>query len=1201
MPKYSVSCTIHEVILPQNRLEKPIDPLVVVKCFGVEQSTNIKVDKTSVVIWDESFYWNDLDIDAHTWNVGTIDFELQSANAFWRNTILGTCSLQLKLISTNHQRSFSGKLPIKEPNSVTIFGYLTVSVNAYDSCTNVGVGENAITLEEQETRPSTEIDILPLTSPLVCRSSSLESPVEYKYHHLYINIFSLEHLETNFFGNSPYITCEYAGCKLRSEKPIRARFNESDSSGSKAQNIGDYIRDYLSACKVTESHRCNYTFNQCFLIPVCSQVGKPILDDNIIVRIWMGMTIDVPYLNSNKAQGSNLSLTSKLIAEGIFSLSKLRAERLAPRWFNFYFKKENDSSHARFCINVVDSNSQSEYLGRILMSASVKRIVKASNVLNAHVLSCRALEQVNATPCRIVCDVYTIDSQSWFGFDEDLAVSLEISCGPFTSRNEWVPVNTRYGVAKSSDMHSGWHAKYDSIKGRVPSLELLTPLSHDEQWVVYVRVWASGTIGGIPIDQVLASAKFVMSAIPIYSPKSQNIPFWITACSDGSRVEMVNILLTLQRQDFYNNLGNGLSSNESRFSSVARRVAMVNVDYELRFYLYAAKLQQANPQNLVVTVACNGIVQKTSAKKQNTRYPVFLECLKSTISVATMHVSQVASPIPILVSIISQDAQDNVHVECATTHYNRLVLDAHTNPMARPRWLQLDGGSLVLMYSEMVLKSKAMRIPHYQMSPPVMDVDFKLSLLGMRNVPLPENCNPESIAIVCTMQSYGLYNENFIFEKVLPAASCKCWYYDDLWNLDLFTMLELKLKCPIDPIFDPHVEMQCLYNQNGKGTPFGYHAFSIYSKEHKDQSIVDQDLRYNLNPMQVCQVLDSLSRRKDVQILNFTCDPASGVYATHDLQDCNEKALEKKLKRLTQPLQLENIGVYIPPRIIVMANGKSVPRAANLNMVCNEQLEKVLVDIPYSTVPLHDSHPGTRNGLDLKLENSHAQCTSIASWERRQHAQSNPSGAISCLDGYMKYMLACTCPGGVLKQTYRDDFVSLASSSKRLLNAFRGKLQGSIFKVRLCLIDLDLTLDETSDLNLVVSVGGDEFREHIIGQSVTRVINRSFEHDIYVPQYFAIVLKVAKPVFGDNDAILASACIDLEHRWFSKSWRRLLRKNRLPIERVMLLDSLGNVQGSLRLLVQLDIGDQFNLLKPLAFKRTQPTRVQIRFVFHLHR
>ncbi|GBE61549.1 C2 domain-containing protein [Babesia ovata] len=602
MPRYSVSCTVHEALLPQQPGGTPVDPLVVMRCFGSERTTTVKSGKTTVACWDESFNWSNFELSQSAWNVGVLEFELQAANAFWRNSTLGMGALQLRLVCATRDGSYVGQLPLTAPNSVRVIGKLSVTVNVCDSL-RVGGGTTAplplpATDAESNTDERTSLHVPPLLSPAVYRSAILDmSNEEYNYYHLYINIYTLEHVEVGMFAGSPSVTVEYGGCRLQSTKPIRSRCEGSSTGGG---GISGIISGFFSSSDDSGFRdRSNFAFNQCFLVPIRTAVGKSILEDNIVVRVWMGME-----LNANLSSTDRPAIAPKMLAEGVFSLAKLRSRRQPPRWFNFYagtagsrrrdevrnnyvsktdgkdpdrdnafqnrsrgagsdvYRSHDSIGSASTSDSLVDGtpggsdntfdDRDDHYIGRMLMSASVKRLAKPSDVLVAHVQACHPLEAPVVNPTRLFGDAYCIESRCTFGFEGDFEIMLEISCGPHETRSEWLPAQRRlatggtyaeelgiFGSNTDSGLkrrvsRSGWKVTLNSMNGRLAPIDLLVSHTAEEQWLVFVRINARGTVSGRLQHRVIGCASFPFDHIPEHSSKVQVMPLWIPLCCPGS-------------------------------------------------------------------------------------------------------------------------------------------------------------------------------------------------------------------------------------------------------------------------------------------------------------------------------------------------------------------------------------------------------------------------------------------------------------------------------------------------------------------------------------------------------------------------------------------------------------------------------------------------------------------------------------------
>ncbi|ORM40784.1 uncharacterized protein BXIN_2338 [Babesia sp. Xinjiang] len=1443
MPRYSVSCTVHEAVLPQQSGGNPVDPLVVMRCFGSERMTSVKNSKTTVACWDESFHWFNVELPESAWSVGVIEFELQSANAFWRNTTLGICALQLRLVCATSDGCYVGRLPLTSPNSVRVIGQLFVTVNVSDSLHFGGGSATSLASPTQQPDSATEergsMQVPHLLSPLVYKSSLMDSTgEEYKYYHLYINVYTLEHVEVGLFGSTPSVTVEYGGCRLQSTKPVRLRCEGSRRPGSEsAGGLSDLISGFFVGASSNDvAHRSNFEFNQCFLVPIRTTVGKPILEDNIVVRIWMGLEL----LASNPLS-DRPAIAPKLLAEGVFSLAKLRARRQLPRWFNFYESTDRTACSTNQLKNdqginagnnktgqvvrngalnnatskyggpggrgygsrnkrmesssIVDSRSDGEpadtgrskatcyghYIGRILMSASVKRLNKASDVLVAHVQSSHPLESAVSNPTRLFGDIYCIESRGSFGFEGEFEVMVEISCGPYETRSGWITAQRRVGTgdifaeelgvwgtnassSKSKDFvrsRRGWKVTLNTINGRLAPIELLASHSPEEQWLVFVRVHGRGTISGRHHSCVIASTSFPFDRIAEHSSKSQSTPFWVplsclgststisyndgesfmdplalmdsvasmdpsamldhvvaldptgwlgTAANEvlgrpvsadskgkpvdpiddyakelahwlptgtksqgnlaadqsipkrpgkdknglisinkgkdiNSREDMpktyssgtdksgkrarsvrgsksqtsdpeesdlitdiptpgdmcdpgatVNILLTLHTHSFYSDLSrtNGLG-NDIRATSRPQMASMLKQDYELRCYIYCARLGCAPHRNMSVLVSCDGAYGRTQMQPNFTRFPVFAECCTFRVTVPTLTSSRLAPPPPITVSLLFFDKKKRLlRMESAVTMYDRLVKSAsgHNNSgtAPSPAWLKLSGGSSLLMFTELVVSSEASKVSRYQLSPLSTKCTMTLGLMGLRHLRVPAEYPLDGLLLKLSTQSYGpsVHFEQSL-ERYHPVGRSR-WERGGRLNIDLFTVQEASFHIPVDPLFDPHIEFVCYAMSKGTiGPLLGYQSFRCYQDfelNSKDiSSAIHLDLRHSVNPRRMVQLLSSLAIRSshDVLSLQDNAENHAGSRLTDGVASVlTEFQSSCEYKRLLRSMDLEHVGMHVPPRFVIACDGRQAEDGPALGSVAvsADALDIVLRDIPFSTDNISPMAPVGTGAIPGSVDASDVVV--------------------------LKYFLTIRhLKDGVVHRSYPDDMEPVATKASKMLRVLRGGLRNSLQKLRFCVIsanNLAPNGDTLGSLFLSVEIGGSESREALICDrgSITKQVQRTWEQDLFLPEDSVIHLRVVNSferIDGSLvDEVVASAQLDLENRWYSRSWQRMLRKDVIPVERVLLRDSNNNVHGSLDVIVQIGPVELFSTLRPFSFSKTMHSITEVRVV-----
>ncbi|UKJ89514.1 hypothetical protein MACJ_002765 [Theileria orientalis] len=1344
MPRYSVGFTIHEAVFSSIKVKTPIDPLVVVRCFDNEFSTAVKPAKTVVACWDESCQWNNIEASQKSWNSGVIEFELQSANAFWRNDTLGSTGLQLKLISTCKNNTFSGRIPLTAPNSVSIIGYLTVTVNAYDLSHEALNNAHPSVTKELEVKQKTDLEIPPLTSPLVHRNSfAMDDSKVYKYFHLYINVYTLEDVEMCTFGFTPHITCEYAGCRLELSKPIKVkgissgfeRGSDAGPAGESLENkssldlLGEKISSYMgSKTKLldynTELRRSNYTFNQCFLMPIRVTVGEPTLEDNIILRIWKGYSVELSSIFSKNSTNKR-PVRSKLLAEGIFSLSKLRSTKQKARWFNFYRTSESDfitsmitGSEDQQLDNdkenklSIKSGINESYAGRILMSASVKRINKLSDVLRAHVVSSHQLDPLSPSPTRIFCDVFFIESSNDFNFTEPFEICLEVSCGPYKSATDWQTVAFRREMASAvrkdmdflgkgmknylneeyfgSSLYSmddfdgrqsmGWVCNFDSVQGRLNPMELLVAYKAEERWYIFVRVLARKT--GENNVTVLGSSKFTFDDLASYKPNMVKVPVWMslttaelnlpdniitntlnllsdldsasralsrtssvsTADTDNpsSRSEpagsftanpsFLNVLLSLEKEMFYSTSLNSSANKQFRVASHSRRASLVLMDYELRFYVYSAKMDRIY-ENVSVSVVCDGRKRTTSSRRNRSLFPVFMECLSMPISAHTP-VNNIVPNVPILVTLNNNAKEErNVYstepqgrnsksehgklvkrrvkvdvtdMLCsAVVTYNRLISSAkaHDRTGGVPKWLKI-GDCKLLLFVDIVAKSEVKAVPKFQMLPDVKNTTVQLGLMGIRNLRFePEQGRKgglveENLVVKASVQNYGICTDDEqYYEFLCKSEFFTSWVSDGKKNYDLFAVHSLQFKTPVATIFDPSLELKITPEHSDE--ILGHCCMPLYQNnssldKHSDLG----DLRYSLVPrsmFEIFEALQAVGNKGSYQLTSVAQKSSSSVDG--GLAEFFQRFQEtKQFKMMVKSLEFENVSASVPPNILIVADGRKVENSSSLtySLVSDTNIEEMLTDVPYSIKHLVLEREKATYDYE-RSDRSHGSADTESARSKRlivDHVET------ASLKYFLNISDECSYSYSSCETRYKD----VSVQSNKMFQAFRGGLKSDLFKLRLCILSCSSfpRREEDSSTYLAVEIASRESRELLNdSEGLIRNINKSYERELFLPEHSLIIFKAidsSTTLKGDTvESLIATGYIDLENRWFSRTWQSMQRNDNVPIERIVLCDK-GNVQGHVNVLVQLAKIDKFPLLKTINLTRPPTSSVEIRVV-----
>ncbi|GAW82530.1 ferlin [Plasmodium gonderi] len=402
MRTISVGFTIYEAQNLEAEDKTLLDPLVVVRCCNQEYITKKKKKKYNAVNWEESHIWDRISLSEIEWNVAKIEFEVQSANTFWRNDIIGVISFELKLIKNKQNHEIYGTYPILYKNGTEIRGQLRLKVIVCDEKDYTANNDILNNLSERNNRSISYTGLggyededednfyTNLTKAVVEENPIMVRDAHCRYYYLYVNIHKIEDIYIDVNKKKLrdlYVTCEFNGCHLKS----------------------------------SQGRNCvNYTFNECFKIPIAT----PILEDSIVIKIW-----DWNFLSNDE-----------LLAVGVLSFNQIKNESLNPTWINLYgFHKnemnfENDTNH----FNNPDFSLSLEgnfYLGRICISSYVERINNFDNLNIAMTQSCLSFDDPLYIPVTLLCDIYLVTGI--------LAnnIYVQISCGPFRKQTDCVYVN----------------------------------------------------------------------------------------------------------------------------------------------------------------------------------------------------------------------------------------------------------------------------------------------------------------------------------------------------------------------------------------------------------------------------------------------------------------------------------------------------------------------------------------------------------------------------------------------------------------------------------------------------------------------------------------------------------------------------------------------------------------------------------------
>ncbi|CRH01369.1 ferlin, putative [Plasmodium relictum] len=667
----SVGFTIYEAQNLEVHDKFLLDPLVIVRCCNNEYITKKKKKKYNAVNWEESHIWDRIVLSEIEWNVAKIEFEVQSANTFWRNETIGVISFELKLIKNKKNHQIQGIYPIYNKNGTEIRGQLRLKVMVCDEKDYV-INDNILNdLVEKNDNNISDNDELyaDLSKAVVEENITPLRDKNSRFYYLYVNIHKIEDIYVDINKKNYrdlYITCEFNGCHLKS----------------------------------SQGRNCtNYTFNECFKIPI----STPILEDSIVIKIW-----DWNFLSNDE-----------LLAIGVLSFTQIKNKSINPTWFNLYGFHKNEMNLENEMNDIIynDFSVSLEgnfYLGRICISSYVERLNNFDNLNVAITQSCLAYDEPLSIPITLLCDVYLVTGI----LAENIYVQL--CCGPYKKKTDYVNANEiknsekkkknndkKYSSKKEKEFFNLFNFDdllnlenffnkisekqniiennentefyFSSRKGKIENMKLCVVSDELQQWDIIINVYEKSksyntsffnnflnndgnyaSIGNEESkltdyqkykkrkyeieqyeqqtynnDRRIAYYRMPLKNVLLHNEKISRCPIWIPLKNIPKNVD----------GDFncmYNILQNGsiLINLEKSYDvqlGVNKRKNLIPVNYELRCYIYACRNIISNfndSPNTFVHISCSGKMKITSLVLNNSN-PVFLQCLKLNINILT--------------------------------------------------------------------------------------------------------------------------------------------------------------------------------------------------------------------------------------------------------------------------------------------------------------------------------------------------------------------------------------------------------------------------------------------------------------------------------------------------------------------------------------------------------------------------------------
>lgn len=344
--KFVVGFTVHEA-KELSRDGQAIDPLVVVRCLGHEYKTELKRGKLQHAKWEESYIWSDVWLTESQFNMSFIDFELQAANIFFRNDVVGEGRIQLAMVKKRKNHTYARKT-LQLVNAAQLTAKLTVTVFCY------GEGDEPPVPEDMEQDDEEVAAHLQDLGAAVLGDGHGKKQFTQCYH-LFVQVHRAEHLGGGDQVFNPYVTAEFNGHKL-STPPAK------------------------------EAH--TITFDECFRMPVTT----PLFADSIVIRVWDAVKWG----------------TDEIIVQGRLSFSLLRTHALQPKWFNFYGFSKEEVKDINQLTGQGEKVEENYYQGRLLISGRVQKVAKLEDLLRPAAIKGQTKEEPPAAIMHFLADVYKV-------------------------------------------------------------------------------------------------------------------------------------------------------------------------------------------------------------------------------------------------------------------------------------------------------------------------------------------------------------------------------------------------------------------------------------------------------------------------------------------------------------------------------------------------------------------------------------------------------------------------------------------------------------------------------------------------------------------------------------------------------------------------------------------------------------------------
>lgn len=707
-----------------------------------------------------------------------ITFELQSANAFWANDVIGNATVPIANVYRRPHHQQSIRLPLNVPGSAELCGILLVNLSVLGS-------HDLETAGEQVQGFRAELDETLEAAVIKTGIPVKDKAVPY---HLFITIYRIEDMRKSDGSRNLnlYIQCEFGGTKLQTFQ---------------AKEVSSAI------------------FMETFRFPVTT----PTTEDSIILSVMSAET-------SRDVR----------LAQGRLSFASIRNNPLQTYWLNLYGLHSADarffSPKDLELLRARGIPAQNAFLGRIMIGARALRLKRLEQLMNASKVSARMRDEMPPKTVTVFCDVFQVEldlnvlkasyrsSASGQAPDvESVTVSISIGAAVQTTRGALrvrsarldasrvnrfkqrgggthnVPHNLTEGetVGGAGDSATSLFS-FDGNSGRIPPLTVSVPADPRQQPDLVLEVFARTghrlgcrrlRLREIPLLTDVLSTSSPL-CIPLENPRAHD-------CA----LAAASVLFSLDRV-----------ATDSTLRPRRRRI--VSALYALRCYVFACRHLPFVPASVttracmarnLVRVRC-GAASRDTELSDSTRFPIFLQCVEMPLRLTLDAYEGVPSQNPIKVDIIAViqkkagNHQEVVLGSCISAYtrvLGRRERESGRTTALRPKWIKLYDGSRThagdaLLAFELLRLGDSQTLPPQPMLPALQLVTLRMSLYGLRNL----------VPILAVPDEDGKFEKHKTNSKKggsekSSGANANVLPCESLSYAAQFTFLEDKIKRPI--------------------------------------------------------------------------------------------------------------------------------------------------------------------------------------------------------------------------------------------------------------------------------------------------------------------------------------------------------------------------------------------------------------------